>query len=364
MGKDSSKLRIGVIGCGRIANRHLRVLAKFPDVEIVAAADVASDRVEYVSHRYNIPHRYTDYAALLGNPEVDAVAILIPVQYHAEVGRAALEAQKHVLLEKPLAFTLDEGDQLIDLASKSDRKAMIGFNRRFHPFALRAQELIRDEVLGKVEAINGVDTNSVRSVLSTPEWRARRQAGGGKLFEGTPHFIDLCRVMLQDEFEEVYVTERIEDGTDTMATVSARMSNGAMISALFSSDSGFRVELELFGRAGTLRADLGTFDGLTLQLTADARLDRRVKFRNRLLKTYRALRYLPWGLRRYGIFEAGYINEWRHFIDVVRYDRPVTCTFEDGYRALQVTLAAIESATVGKPVRVEDAPRSLAAVGS
>lgn len=106
-------LKVGFIGGGRItALRHLPALSRIKEIELVAVADVDPIRLKQVADKFAIPHRYPDVHTLLKKVMVDVIAVCVPVQFHAEIALAALEAGKHVFIEKPLTATLEEGRNL------------------------------------------------------------------------------------------------------------------------------------------------------------------------------------------------------------------------------------------------------------
>src|SRR5262245_16729525 len=105
-----SPLKVGLIGCGHIAqSTHLHVLTRLPDVDLVALAEVDATRRYEASRRAPAAIAVADYQELLALPDVEAVVICLPNALHADAAIAALEARKHVYLEKPLATTLAEG---------------------------------------------------------------------------------------------------------------------------------------------------------------------------------------------------------------------------------------------------------------
>src|ERR1700681_118197 len=131
MEKSSTRLRVGFVGCGRAtANLHLPGFRHLTDWQVIAAADSDEGRLNVAANRFGIPRRYQDYQPLLADSDVDVVAVCVPPRLHAEVSRAALAAGKHVFIEKPLAVSLRECDQLLEQAARSPRKAMVGFNLR------------------------------------------------------------------------------------------------------------------------------------------------------------------------------------------------------------------------------------------
>ena len=128
-------------------------------------------------------------ADLLAKTQVDVIAVCVPVEFHAEVALAALEAGKHVLIEKPLAADLDQADRIALRAQESGCKVLMGFNFRWHRLLRQAKELIRRGDVGQVESIRGPCLPA--RTISRPGWQTRRESGGGALFDQAVHVFDL-----------------------------------------------------------------------------------------------------------------------------------------------------------------------------
>lgn len=355
-------IKLGLIGCGWVAeNLHLPALQDLPDATVVAVADINTDRLKQVADRFHIKHRYTDFLTLLDGPGIDAIAVCVPAEFHVEVALAALDAGKHVLIEKPLALCLDESDRLIERAALSSSKVLLGFNMRWHRLVRQAQGIIERGTLGSLRSIRTVITGGPRHRGSVPGWTKKRELGGGVLFDQAVHHFDLWRFLLHSEVEEVFATTVSKQSDDETSAVTARMTNGVLAASIFLKGSSNNNEVEIYGQSGHLHLSCYRFDGLEFFSMASASGDARTRLR----KMIHGLKELPRGLmniRHGGEFMASYRVEWRHFIDAIRHDTAMGCTLGDGRRALQVVLAAAESASSGKPVKVAQAPRKITAI--
>jgi myo-inositol 2-dehydrogenase/D-chiro-inositol 1-dehydrogenase len=359
MGSSRRALRLGLIGCGRVVEtRHLPALRSLAQAEVVALADVNPNRLRLVAERFHVASRYDDHRALLDNPAIDAVAVCVPPQFHVEVALAALEAGKHLFVEKPLALSLDESDRLIERAARSDRKIAVGFNLRWHRLARRARTLIRRGDLGPVELVRSVWTSGMRAHQTLPTWRQRRQSGGGVLVEVAVHQIDLWRFLLETEVEEVFATSRSGLWDDETATLTARMSNGVLTTSAYSDGTSDSNEVDVYGQHGRLHLSCYRLDGLEISPTSRLPGDvgTRIRGTARLLTALLSNMSI---VRQGGDYVASYRAQWQHFIDCVQHDKAVECTLDDGRRALQVVLAAAASASLERPVEVGLAPRTI-----
>lgn len=329
---------------------HLPTLRHVPEIEIVAVADVDRNSVKQAAERFHVKHCFTDYPRLLDDPSVEAVAVCVPAEFHVEIGLAVLDAGKHLFLEKPVALTLSDADRLVRRAARSKDKAMLGFNLRWHRLTQRARALIEQGALGPPEMISTRLTSYHETV---PEWRKYRAVGGGVLFEQAVHHFDLWRFLLQREIEQVHAATQSGRWEDESATVTARMSGGVLASSVFAVHTGKTNEVEVFCQEGSLAFSYYRFDSFRYARG----VERPDGLRVRLEEKIRALREMPggvWRLQRGGDFHGSFQAEWRHFYQAIKHDLPVQCTFEDGRRALQVVLAAVRSAALGRPVNVAE----------
>jgi predicted dehydrogenase len=350
---------VGLIGCGAVtASCHLPALRSLDSVRVVAIADVDPARIAQMA-RFGVPRSYAEAEALLADPEVELVGVCVPARFHAETILTALEHGKHVFVEKPLALSLDEADALVERAGRGVEKTAVGFNLRSHPLVQRAQAVVLGGPLGRIESIRTVYADAVSYRDGVPPWRRERSLGGGSLFEKGAHHFDLWRFFSGSEVEEVVALTRSEVADDDAAVVSGRLENGVLASTVFVDGTSAANELSLFGTKGRLELCLHRFDGLRTFSLAHVSGD--VQSRLRSARVFAG--GLSWAARerlRGGTFLSSYRAEWQDFADSILRDRRPRSTFEHGRAALEITLAALGSANAGGPVRLAEAPRSIA----
>src|SRR6202162_6225233 len=364
MVKPSAKLRLGFVGCGRATqNLHLPVFRHLADWEVIAAADTDEGRLNAAANRFGIPRRHLGYQSLLADPEVDVVAVCVPPNVHAKVALAALAAGKHVFIEKPLAVSLQECDQLVEHAARSPRNVMVGFNLRWHRLIRSGRKLIQDGALGELEFIRTAFTTGGKLQPGSPEWSSWRTPGGGVLFDLGVHHFDLWRYLTGAEVEEISAMSHSRDTGGQSAVVTARMDNGLLVTSIFSDQTTENNELEICGRKGSVRASCYRFDGLAF-IRAPGSSGCLQKLPSRISATLREIPGAIVRASRGGDFQSTYEAEWRTLADASRNDTPVECTLEDGWRAVQVSLAAMASESESRPVHVSEAPRKSVAVPS
>lgn len=126
------KLRVGIIGCGQIAQiMHLPYLMELPQYEIAAVCDISAKVVNTVGEWYGVSNRYVDHEELIAQPDIDIVAIL--TMDHGDIAEAAAEAGKHLFVEKPFCFDPAEGHRVLDAVKRNKVKLMVGYMKRYDP---------------------------------------------------------------------------------------------------------------------------------------------------------------------------------------------------------------------------------------
>ncbi|HEY2089798.1 MAG TPA: Gfo/Idh/MocA family oxidoreductase [Mycobacterium sp.] len=154
MPEHGERLRVGVLGAARIAPLALIKPAKDNgDVVVTAVAARDGSRARAFAAKHGIAHVHESYEALLADRDIDAVYNPLPNGLHGKWTRAALDAGKHVLCEKPFTANADEAREIADLAAKSDRVVMEAFHYRYHPMALRTEQIIASGVIGKLQRV-------------------------------------------------------------------------------------------------------------------------------------------------------------------------------------------------------------------
>ncbi|MCP3031521.1 Gfo/Idh/MocA family oxidoreductase [Halobacillus sp. A1] len=192
-----SKFKMGIIGVGGIAQeRHIPAFAGMVDqVELTAVQDVNMDRAHLVAENFDIPKVFEDYNQLFS--EVDAVTICTPNKFHSEIAIAALEAGVHVLCEKPMAITTEEGEAMIAAAEHNDRLLSIAYHYRYTPEAELAKEAIAQGEIGD-PLVSRIQAMRRRKVPGWGVFTNKDLQGGGSLIDFGCHLLDLALWLLDD----------------------------------------------------------------------------------------------------------------------------------------------------------------------
>jgi len=348
-------LGIGFVGCGWVTNeRHLPALLRVREVDVVALADPNVAALDRAGRLAPNARRYSDVQELAADGRVEAVAVCVPPAAHVDVALSALAAGKHVLVEKPLAASRKDAERLVDAVAGSSAKAVVGFNFRHHRFVQRARAAIKSGALGRVDGIRCAFTNDV-PIRDAARWRGTRALGSGGILDRATHDIDLWRYLLDDDVAEVFAYSRPGRTDDEVAVVSARMSAGAIASITIVDGSVVSHELMLYGTRAALRLDLCRFDGYAVESPDLLPGSPRARARH-FAGTFSDVGGHVRAIRRGGDFMVTYEDEWRRFEEIVRLDLPAEPSVTDGRAALEVALAAIESASSGAPVHIDPEP--------
>jgi predicted dehydrogenase len=192
------KMGVGIVGCGLIGRKRAHALAP---ARLVACADTVVERAQALAGAFPGAVAVCDWRELVRHPDVDIVIVATTNDSLAEITLAAVQAGKHVLVEKPAARNTAEIEPVIDAARKAKRLARVGFNHRYHPALLKAQELIQAGALGEMMFVRGRYGHGGR-IGYDKEWRANPDlSGGGETIDQGVHLIDLSRLFLGDFVE-------------------------------------------------------------------------------------------------------------------------------------------------------------------
>jgi predicted dehydrogenase len=348
---------VGVVGCGRAAlDAHLPALARIAEANAVAVADPDTAALA-AAERQAVPRRTDDYRELLAEESIEAICVATPTETHTEIALAALDAGKHVLVEKPLALSLGECDALVERAAATGLKATVGFNQRWHRLARRARTLIRGGRLGEISMLSS--TFASPSLLrDVPPWRVDPARGGGLLALQAVHHLDLWRFLLDREIEQVSCSGDVAGpgGGSRALAIAASAAGGTRISGSFSAVTGQECGFAVYGEEAWLGASLYRFDSFELVPREATAGDGGHRLRRPARLASELVRAAP-SIRRGGDFACSYQEEWRHLARAIRGLEPLECGLDQGRETTRALLAAQESLAAGRPAQVGGAHR-------
>ena len=188
-------MQVGIIGCGLIGHKRAESL---PPGYLRAVADISKGRGEELAGKYPDVTPYTDWQDLIQRNDLDLIIVSTTNNWLSPITLAAVNAGKHVIVEKPAARHYSEIDPIIEAAKKKSVKVMVGYNLRCHPSFMKAKEIIMTGKLGPIMYIRGRYGHGGRPGYEK-EWRADRAiSGGGELLDQGVHLIDISRWFLGD----------------------------------------------------------------------------------------------------------------------------------------------------------------------
>ena len=188
---ESKKLKIGIIGCG-VGILHLQGFAENPRAEVVAIAGLDQDRCRDLAKQFDVPRVYGEYQELIADPDIEAVTVAVPNILHVPVALAALEAGKHVMVEKPLAPTAAEGQRIIDAAREANRVLGVVFNRRGRQDVQLVKREVERGALGEIYHARAFWMRR-SGIPGLGTWfTSKGMAGGGPLIDLGIHVLDMA----------------------------------------------------------------------------------------------------------------------------------------------------------------------------
>lgn len=337
------RVRFGIVGLGRWGRVHADIYSTHPQSVLTAVCDINEKRANEFADAYGLRKVYGDYNEMMRDPEIDAVAVVTPDFAHCGPIVAAARMGKHVLVEKPLATTLEDLEQISEAVRKAGVTFMVDFHCRWYPPIVVARQNIEKGELGTVISAYLRLSDTIYVPTTMLPWAAKSSI---LWFLGS-HAVDALRYMLDDEVERVYALSRCEvlrgrglDVPDIYQGI-LEFSQGTIASLECNwivpntnpCYNDFKVNI--LGSKGMINMDLT---------------------HNQLIE-----RYLEDKSDRPDCLEAmtihgkrvGFAYESiRDFIECVAQGKPVRSTLEDGVRTSKVLLAMLKSADEREPVKI------------
>ncbi len=343
------KLRMAIIGTGRIANKkHLEALVKNKDfIQLVGACDIVEDKAMHFAKKYHKfvgkkPEVSTKAEDFFKRDDIDAVAIATDTGSHYTLTMEALEMGKHVLLEKPMALSTKEMDEMIALSRRKNLVLAISFQNRFNPPVVELRKKIEEGAFGRIfYGVASIRWNRNEEYYRQADWRGKWRSDGGVLMNQCTHNIDLLQWMLGGEVVEVtghlknFNHHYIEAEDFGVGVV--KFKNGAVgliegTSVVYPKN--LEETLSIFGETGTVklggvavnRIEVWRFEG-----------EESHKFMN-----------LPDPDTVYGY---GHIPLYKDFYESILEGKDPIVPGEEGKKAVEIVLAIYKSHLTGKPVK-------------
>jgi myo-inositol 2-dehydrogenase/D-chiro-inositol 1-dehydrogenase len=329
------RVRVGLIGAGRIGRMHGRVLASLAGVDSVVVSDVNAAAAEAVAADIGGTAAGTAAEAI---DDADAVVIAAATDAHAPLLRQTIAAGRPTFIEKPLAFTLEESRELVELVASSGVPVQVGFQRRFDVGYAEARRLVESGEIGVIYTIRLIAHDAA------PPPEAYIPTSGGIFRDSSVHDFDSLRYMTGQEVEDVVAVGSVRGfemfsrygDSDTVAAL-LRMTDGtiATLSQTRHNPRGYDIRMEIVGSRDAVSIGLGPHtptrsvepDGPDFGTGWDGFIAR---------------------------FEPAYRAEMARFIDVAAGRAASPCTADDGYQAMRIAVAAGRSMAEGRSVKLAE----------
>ena len=305
-------LKVGVVGVGVMGKNHARLYAELPGVELIGVADVNETLAISVAQSYGCT-AFADYCDLL-EENLDAVSIAVPTTLHSQVALNAIRRGINVLVEKPVADSVKNADEIIRGAQENGIKLMVGHVERFNPAVIKLKELVNSGLLGDVVSISAKRVGPY----------SPRIADVGIIIDLGTHDMDIMSYLYGMKVKQVYASAgSVVHSHEDHAIITLNFNNGGsgVIDANWLTPHKVR-SLTVIGSKGIaeinyIEETLRIFDQ---EWVRDAKIEKEEPLKLELM----------------------------HFIDCVQNDREPVVSGEEGKHALEVALAAVESARTGK----------------
>ncbi len=376
---DPPVVGIGLLGYAFMGKAHTNAYKAMPYMmyppaavpRLVAIAGRSEEALREAARRYGYERAYTDYRAMLQDPDVQLFDNSGPNDQHAEPSIAAARAGKHVLCEKPLGRTAAEARAMLDAVKEADVKHMVSFNYRFVPAVRQIYDLIKDGTLGEIYHFRA---QYLQEWLADPNlpyiWRLNKeQSGSGALGDLGAHIIDIGRFLVGEPksvmgLTRTFVKERPMPGgvgkvdVDDAFEAIIEFENGAVgtleASRFARGHKNYQV-FEVNGSKGSIRFNLERLNELEVYWE-DGRKETRGFTNVSVTESFHPF-YSNWWPHGHIIgWEHTFVHEVAHLIDAIINNKdvaPYGATFEDGYRNAVITDAIQQSAEEGRRVGIE-----------
>ena len=334
----SMKLRIGIIGAGRIGKLHANnLVSRVKDAELVAVSDVYEPAAKDLAEKLGIANYYSDYHKILEDPTIEAVFICSSTDTHSPISIEAARAGKHIFCEKPIDHDLDKIKVVLEEVKKAGVKYQVGFNRRFDRNFSHVHDVVKNGGIGDVQIVKVTSRDPEAPPLSYVK------VSGGIFVDMTIHDFDMVRYLSGSEVTEVsafgacLVNPEIAAAGDVdTCIITLRFANGALgvIDNSRQAVYGYDQRIEVFGSKGCITADNETPNNTTYY-TADGVMKEKP---------------LWFFLERYN---DAFIAEENAFVEACLNNTDTAVGAFDGLQPVLIAIAAKESCEKGGiPVKV------------
>jgi predicted dehydrogenase len=337
-----NKLGVGIIGCGSVAEEYVKAFQKDARSEVRVLVDRKRTGAERYRERYDLSCAIeTDTDAMLEREEVDIVVVCTPHYSHTTYAVAAAQAGKHVIVEKPVALSLEDVRKQQDAIRKANVKSLVGFVLHWNPLLMTIDRLIQEGVFGDIFM---VEVDYMHRIWMTPEekWYASREQSGTAILTGGCHAIDALRWFARSEAEQVCAYQvKTANPIEYPGTISVnvKFEDGKIgrSTTTFDAKMPYRFNIGIYGTEGSLRNN--------------------ELFAPKLFPGQNGFLKIPCILPDSAdVAHHPFEGEVAHFLDCIIEDKKPYPDLDDAARTHEVCFAADLSAELHKPVNISELP--------
>ncbi|MDU1029935.1 oxidoreductase [Anaerococcus sp. HMSC075B03] len=342
-------MKYALIGCGRIAVNHIKAVVE-NNIDMVAACDIKLEKIDQLVEKtkYNKDFKkYSDYKKMIDeNLDLDFVSIATESGIHAEIALYCIENGINVIIEKPMAMSMEDANKIINLSKEKNVKVSVCHQNRFNIAVHKTRQAMDEGRFGRLShgSIH-VRWNRNKNYYDQAPWRGKWESDGGCLMNQCIHGIDLLRWMLGEEVEEVYgVTKQqfhdyLECEDIGMAVL--KFKNGAVATVEGTVNvypQNLEETLYLFGEDGTVKIGGKSTNNIDVWNFKDEDADDQNNI----------------GLKEEteNVYGNGHTSLFKDMIEAIQDDRDPYITAVDGKNALEIVLAIYKSSFTGKSVKL------------
>lgn len=322
-------MNFAIVGCGFIAKKHAEAIKNIKGAKLYAVCDKVPELMQPYVEEHEA-ESYTDFETMLQYSEIDIVNICTPSGSHATLAELAAKYKKHIIVEKPIAMTMEETNRIIQAAIENNVKLAVVHPNRFRPVALKLKEIMDNNLLGKIShALCIVNWNRGQHYYDQAPWRGTKAFDGGVLMNQAIHNLDLLLWYLGKPVEVISMdATRLRDiETEDVSTGIIRFETGVLATVQASTTvypRNYEESITIFGERGTVK--IGGTNALYFK---DLIIEG--MYESEALQIKETIEKNPWGTPGHQIILAD-------MIEAIQQDRQPIVTGEDGKMALSVVL--------------------------
>lgn len=324
-------MKVAVIGCGTMGRTHALQLVKIPGIQLVGVCSTRMETAQALADQCGT-QAFCSFEDLIDQTDPDAISICLPTPLHKEYVLKTAALGKHIICEKPIANSLRDAREMIDVCRQRNVRLFIGHVVRFFPSYMNINSIVANGAIGKPMVVHARRAGPHPGEAKA--WYNQLSDSGGVIMDLMIHDIDYLRGLL-GEVKTVYAFNRKTDRID-YALVTLRFESGAManLEGFWGFPGPFETKIDISGDKGTICSDSGKSVALKVRKSRELS----AKPLPKEVAVPETTGYDP------------YFGQLQHFLECIRNGQEPIVTAEDSLKAMEIALAAIESVRTSQPI--------------